>query len=268
MLNRMLATLSAAWFGAGIRVRGVDQELELHDNQEGVSALQGGRSRRRDGASSEWRPNWPPAARFFVGAAGGVLALYGFSRRPMWTVAGGLVGSALIARAASNVPFTRLVGAGAGRRAVDFRKTMTIAAPRVRVYAFWSRDVDFPRYTRHVLDIRHLGEGRSRWKVLGPTGMELTWISVLTVSRPNKVIGWKTERGAAVPHTGMLRFMDAHDGGTILHLHVTYTPPGGGSVVGADVESLFEEEFNRIKTFLETERPPRDAPRAEHCRQQ
>jgi uncharacterized membrane protein len=168
----------------------------------------------------------------------------------------------------------RLVVAGAGRRAVDIRKTMTIAAPRLRVFEFWSRFVDFPRYTRHVLDVRQLGEGRSQWKVLGPGGMELTWVSILTDSRPNKLLAWKSERGSAVQHAGVLRFMDSHDGGTIMHLRMSYNPPGGAlthaatKVLGSDLEALLEEEFVRIKTFLERETVPHHAQRAEQGRPQ
>ena len=87
--------------------------------------------------------------------------------------------------------------------------------------------------------------------------------------RPDKLLAWKTERGSAVQHAGLLRFMDSHDGGAILHLHVSYNPPAGvlghaaAKVFGSDLESMLEEEFVRIKTFLETEKVPRDAPRAQ-----
>lgn len=210
-----------------------------------------------------------PAARALIGAAGGLLAVYGITRRNAWRMIGGVAGSALVARAASKMPFRRLVGAGQGRRAIDIRKTMTIAAPRTRVFEFWSRYVEFPRYTRHILDIRNLGEGRSRWKVLSPAGIQFTWISTLTELRPEKLLAWKTEEGSAVPHTGVLRFMDSHDGGTIIHLHVRYHPPadalGHAAAHGMDrdMESLMEEEFVRIKTFLETESASHGSQRAE-----
>ena len=253
-------------------VTSVEDRLERHQSAEGVPAFQGGEGEAGKGRRPEWRQaNWSPAARATAGTAGGALMLYGLWRRNLVTALGGFAGSALMARAASNVPLKRLVGAGTGRRAVDIRKTMTIAAPRPRVFEFWSRYVDFPRYTRHVLDIRNLGEGRSRWKVLGPGGMPLTWISVITESRPNKLLAWKTERGSAVQHAGLLRFMDSHDGGTIMHLHVSYNPPAGAlghataKVFGSDLESMLEEEFHRIKTFLETEDVPR-VQRAEETR--
>lgn len=254
-------------------VTSVEDQLERHESAEGVPALQGGPGRSGQGRRPKWlQANWSPAARAMAGTAGGALMLYGLWRRNPVTTLGGFAGSALMARAASNVPLKRLVGAGAGRRAVDIRKTMNIAAPRPRVFEFWSRYVEFPRYTRQVLDIRNLGEGRSRWKVLGPGGVPLTWVSVITESRPDKLLAWKTERGSAVQHAGLLRFMDSHDGGTIIHLHVSYNPPAGvlghaaAKVFGSDLESMLEEEFLRIKTFLETEKVPRDAPRAQESR--
>lgn len=254
-------------------VTSVANELDVHDRTEGIPALQGLSRAPRQEPRPEWRQaNWSSAARFTAGTAGGAMVLYGLWRKSALTTMGGLAGSALVARAAGKVPFTRLVGIGAGRRAVDFRKTMNIAAPRPRVFEFWSRYVDFPRYMRHVLDVRNLGEGRSRWKVLGPGGMQFVWVSAMTESRPNKLLAWKTERGSAVQHAGILRFMDSHDGGTIIHLHVSYHPSRGGighgmaKAVAGDLESLIEEEFVRIKTFLEKETVPSDAKDAEQSR--
>jgi uncharacterized membrane protein len=249
-------------------VTSVKNDLDIHESTAGIPALQGASRAPRQGQQA----HWSSTARFTAGTAGGAMVLYGLWRKNALTAVGGLAGSALVARAASNLPFKRLVGVGAGRRAMDFRKTMTIAAPRPRVFGFWSRYADFPRYMRHVLDIRNLGEGRSRWKVLGPAGMQLVWVSVITDSRPNKLLAWKTEPGSALQHAGVLRFMDSHDGGTIIHMHVSYNPPGGAlghgmaKAVAGDLESLIDEEFVRIKTFLEKEPVSPGAQGAEESR--
>jgi uncharacterized membrane protein len=242
----------------------VENQLDVHESAEGIPALQGGAPRAK--RFELLQTNWSPTARLLAGSAGGSLFLYGLSRRNVGSILGGLAGAALLARAATDLPLTRLTGAGAGHRAIDVRKTMIIAAPRQRVFEFWSHCEDFPKYTRHVLDVLDLPDGRSRWKVRSPAGLEFTWTSMIE-RIPNEVLAWKTEPGAYVQHAGHLRFSDAEEG-TIIHMRLTYNPPGGALGHGiakmfrSDLETLLESECSRIKTFLETGAIPKDASRA------
>ncbi len=260
--------LSRVWKVRGVKA--IDNQLDPHGNAEAIPALQGGPPRSRQGRRFEWfQTNWSPTARFLAGATGVTLLLYGLMRRNITTILGGLGGTTLLTRAATNLPIKRLVGIGAGHRAIDIRKTMRIGASRPHVFEFWSRYHDFPRYTAHVLDVQPLNEGRSRWTVMGPAGIEFSWNSVITEAVPNVVLAWKTEPGSVVQHAGLLRFTDSAEGGTTIHVQLSYNPPGGAlghgaaKTMGRDLESLFEEEFTRIKTFLETGIVARDAARRE-----
>ncbi|HEX2055874.1 MAG TPA: SRPBCC family protein, partial [Nitrospiraceae bacterium] len=250
------------------RVRGVkaiSNRLEAHDDPDRIPELQGDPPRAPRGEPFELlQTNWSPAARFVAGAAGAGLLLYGMSRRTAFGAGLGLLGSAALARAAMNLPLNRLCGIAAGRRAVEIHKTVVIAAPLERVFAFWSDYEDWPRYTSRVREVLQKGEGRSRWTVRGPAGAELSWTAIITSCIPNEELAWKTEPGSLVQHAGILRFVGNPDGTTTIHMTVSYNPPGGAilhgiaAMFGQDLTSLLEEELVRIKTVLEEGKIPHD----------
>lgn len=105
------------------RVKGaveVVNRLEIHEEPGQVPGLQGNPPRVPRGEPFElMQVNWSPAARATAGLTGAVLLFYGMSRRDLSGAALGLVGTAIAARAASNLPFTRLTGIAAGRRTVE-----------------------------------------------------------------------------------------------------------------------------------------------------
>ena len=135
-------------------------------NSAGVASLQG-EARRRDNGSFVMRESWSPLTRTLVGLTGGAMGIYGAIRRD-WIGAGlGLLGLGLATRGVTNLSASRLVGIGAGRRAVDVQKTININAPLDGVFGFFSRYDTFPRFMRNVRDVRDYGTGYSHWTVAG-----------------------------------------------------------------------------------------------------
>jgi uncharacterized membrane protein len=255
------------------RTRGVCDvvdRLEVHERPDDIPSLQGGATRQ--GARSEvMQQNWAPTTRLLAGAAGGALIAYGVRQgRPIgWTLLA--LGTTLAARGAANLPLSRLTGAGAGRRALDIQKTIHVAAPVSDVFAFWSDYVNFPRFMANVREVRAISrEGQSHWVVNGPAGMPIEFDTVVTAFRANELIAWRTVEGSPVAHAGIVRFEPTPDAGTRVHIRLSYNPPGGavGAAVawltGADPKTQLDEDLVRMKTFIETGRPPRDAaePRA------
>jgi len=78
-------------------VREVEDQLQPHEDAEGVPSLQGGRT--RSGERHEiFQKNWSPSTQLIVGALGGLLAAYFLvSRRPV-LAASGLVGTGYLLR--------------------------------------------------------------------------------------------------------------------------------------------------------------------------
>ena len=216
----------------------VDNQLRIYAAAEGVPALQG---------DPHWparfalqQENWAPAVRALTAGAGTAVLIWALRRRDL---AAGLIGVgalSLLARGATNIPLRRLTGVGAGRRAVDVQKSITINAPPARVFAFLTEWEEWPRWMSHVREVRaegSRGEGEgTHWVVDGPLGVPVAWDAVTTRLVPNEEIAWKTVPGAAVQHAGTIRLV-AVDAGTRVEVHMSYNPPGGavGHAVAASV---------------------------------
>lgn len=267
------------------RMRGVteiENRLEVHEKPDHVPGLQGEPPRPKRGEQPELlQVNWSPTTRAVAGVAGGVMAYYGLTRRSVTGTAFGLAGLTLLARAATNLQLRRLLGVGAGPRAVDVLKTVNIKAPIDQVYQFFSDYKKFPRIMRHIEEVHDVGEGRSRWTAAFPGGVRFHWTTVLTRSVPNKELQWQTEPDSLVQHAGTIKFAQNPDGSTAVHIRVSYNPPGGAighavaALLGTDIKHVLDEELMRLKSVIETGVYPHDlehrrvpdegARRAEHA---
>lgn len=88
-------------------VKDVNNNLEVHEQEENHPALQGGRERQ--GSRFEFfQENWSPTARLLAGAAGASLAVYGGTRRSALGAGLGAAGLLLMTRGITNVNFTHL----------------------------------------------------------------------------------------------------------------------------------------------------------------
>ena len=250
------------------RIRGVREvvnQLEEHKQAADVPALQGGAT------PAGLRPDplqrtWAPATRFFAAAAGTSMAALGLQRRDlpgMLMTAAGLV---LLARAGTNLETRRLLGIGPERRAVDVQKTINIGAPVETVYRFWASYENFPHFMSRVLTVRPSSRpGQSHWTVAGPGGTPIAFDAELTQQIENQVLAWRTIPGSIVGHAGIVRFDPTADGRTRVHIRMSYNPPGGwfghevAKAFGVDPKHSLDADLVRMKTLIETGRPPHDA---------
>ncbi len=251
--DRLVATVS----GIG-GVKGVENRLEVHRERD-IPALQGGGGR----PGYQWeimQSNWSPSLRFVMSSLGAGLAVSGFMRRGPVGYALAGAGSAALLRAITNIEFKRLFGIGAGRRAVEIRKTLNIDAPVEEVYAFWSHFENFPRFMPHIHEIRDLGDGRSHWVASGPVGLSVQWNAVITRQEPNSLIAWKSEPGSLVESAGTVHFRPNSQGGTQLDIHMAYNPPAGAlghavaTIFGADPRRAMDQDLVRFKSLIENEK--------------
>jgi uncharacterized membrane protein len=250
-----------------VGVTEVDNQLEVHKEAGNVPALQGGRTRPGDHFEL-MQENWSPTARLLTGAAGGALIVYGLSRRDPLSLTLSVGGLLLLVRGATNLEFKRLVGAGAGRRAVEIQKAINVDASVEDVYRFWTAYENFPLFMSNVLEVRDSGDGQSHWVVKGPAGVPVEWDAVVTEQVPYKLLAWKSVEGASVENSGVVRFDRNRDGTTRVEVRLSYNPPAGA--VGHAVAALFcadpktemDEDLMRMKTLVETGNVPRDAAQA------
>lgn len=251
---------------SGIRsVRGVvtlDDQMEVYSQADGIPGLQGDGN---DPGRAAVQEGWSPAVRIVGGAAGAALALYGARREGMFATAIGTFGLGLLVRGVTDMPMSRLVGIGAGPRAVDVQKTIEIAGPVEQVFDFWNHYENFPRFMKNVRKVESLGGGRSRWVVAGPMGLSIEWEASITDKITNELIAWRSLPGAIIEHEGAVRFKPTPQGGTEIEVVLSYNPLGGalGHVAallfGSDPKTEMEEDLARMKSLIETGKLPDEA---------
>ena len=245
-------------------VRSVSNQLNVHESGDGVPSLQGESRRKRNG-SGVMRETWSPLTRTLVGLTGGSMGIYGAIRRDWIGATLGLLGLGLATRGITNLSASRLVGVGAGRRAVDVQKTINIDAPLDGVFGFFSHYENFPRFMANVREVRDYGTGYSHWTVAGPAGISVEWDAELTDFVPHECIAWQSVEGSTVDNAGRIQFHENPDGTTRVDIRLSYNPPGGAlghlvaKLFGADPKSEMDADLARLKTALETGHLPRDA---------
>jgi uncharacterized membrane protein len=247
-------------------VHEVENGLDIHDEPGNVPGLQGQPVRRLSGQQLDvMQRHWSPTTRLLMGAAGGAMAAYGAGRRDVFGGTIGVAGMTLLTRAITNIELKRLLGVGAGRRAIDMQKTLNLNAPVERVFQFWANYQNFPYFMSNVHEVKDVGDGRSHWIVAGPAGTSVEWDAVVTSYSPNEVLAWRTEPNAIIQHAGIIRFLSNPDGSTTVHIRLTYNPVVGGVghlvalLFGADPKSQMDADLVRMKSFIETGKVPADA---------
>jgi uncharacterized membrane protein len=259
------------------KVRGVADvadNLVRHDSAGSVPGLQGTPRvpARRFELQQE---NWTPAARLLVGLAGGYLiarASRPQNRESLLNAVIGLAGAGLLTRATTNLPFDRLVGIGAGRRAITVRDSINIGAPVDEVFARLGAWEQWPQWMSHVRDVRvgarsPDGSQRTHWVVDGPAGKSVSWDAITTRFIPNELIAWKTVDGSVIQHAGRIRLVPTDQGSTRVDIQMSYNPVLGAAghaialLFRSDPQRQLNDDLVRLKTTIETGVPPRDAAR-------
>lgn len=205
--------------------------------------------------------HWNTLGRAVAGALGATLVAVGLRRRDLAGAGLATVGATLLVRSALNRTLRQITGVGAGRRAVDVRRTVRVAAPLDEVFSLWSDLESFPRFMSHVREVRRSPTGHYHWVVEGPMGRRFEWDAELTRSIPGRLIGWKSTPGSTVEGAGVVRFRRTRDG-TLVDVRLSYNPPAGAighgiaALLGANPKRQIEEDLNRFKRLAEQRRTP------------
>jgi uncharacterized membrane protein len=236
-------------------VRGVENQLSVHTEAEGVPGLQGYGASTANGPPLGGR-YWPSTTRLLVGSLGGALSYLGLRIGGVLGLGAGAVGLAAAYRALTNSSIRRLLGIGTGRRGIDLHKTINLDAPVPEVYDFWLNFENFPRFMSHLKEVRDLGGGRSRWVASGPAGTPFQWEATITEAVPNQTIAWKSVPGSAIGNAGVVQFRASQEGSTQLDIRMSYNPPVGAvghvvaSLLGVDPKHAMDEDLARLKSLF------------------
>jgi uncharacterized membrane protein len=236
-------------------VKKVVDALERHATSGAVPALQGPRVRRRHGL---FRSKWSPAVRWTMGSTGVWLAVAGARRGGPVGATLGALGAAAVLRAATNRTLGAVFGVGAAReRGIDVTKTVTVEAPAGEVFDCFVAFENFPKFMRHVREVKHVDGDRWHWKVEGPGGSAFEWDGTVTESvRPGRV-AWASTENAAVHNRGEAIFEELSERSTRLTIRLVYQPPLGAvghafaRLLGADPKHELDDDLLRFKSLLE-----------------
>ena len=153
-----------------------------------------------------------------------------------------------------------LTSEGGGRDgALRVKRSVTLDRSPEELYRFWHDFENLPRFMRHLVSVKTLDNGRTRWIAKGPAGTTVQWNAEVTQDLPNELIAWRSLEGADVHNAGTVRFEPAPGGrGTMVRVELEYWPPAGR--LGATVAKLFGEEpsqqlagdLRRFKQVMET----------------
>jgi uncharacterized membrane protein len=252
--------------------KSIDNRLEVHNSAGSIPGLQGPPRQRKGGEAFDIaQSNWSPSTRFLTGTFGAGIAFYGARKLNVFGTAVAGLGTAVLTRALSNTGFKQMIGIGAGRNGIAVHKIINVAAPVPVVFDFWSNYENFPLFMSNVREVKSTGENSSHWVVAGPAGAPVEWDAVVTSYEPNKAIAWETMPESRVQHTGIIRFEANADGSTRLDIKMSYNPVAGAlghaaaALFGADPRSLMDQDLARMKTMIETGRPPHDAARKDQA---
>jgi uncharacterized membrane protein len=141
----------------------------------------------------------------------------------------------------------------------EVSKSITINASPETIYNFWRNPENFPRFMRHLEEVKTTGDRTSHWIAKAPAGTSVEWDAEIVEDEANSRIAWRTLPDSSVEHEGIVSFEAGPGGrGTIVRVSMSYVPPAGR--VGVAVAKLFGEEpsvqidgdLRRMKQLIET----------------
>jgi uncharacterized membrane protein len=243
-------------------VRGVVNELRVHDHPGRISSLQGAGAARSSPRFEFLQTNWSPAPRALAGATGVVLLASGLTKRTSLGYGLAAVGGALLARSVINRPLTHVLGVRTDESdGVHIQKTIEICAEPEEVYSYWRDLENFPRFMTHVRDVYQIDDTHYRWTVDGPAGMPVAFDAEITADAPGEFIAWRSINSRVVHNSGSVHFEPTNYGGARVHLKMTYRPLAnlmGHSLAwlfGRDPKHQIDEDLLRFKSYVESGGP-------------
>ncbi|WP_374303711.1 SRPBCC family protein [Paracoccus sp. (in: a-proteobacteria)] len=176
------------------------------------------------------------------------------------TVGAGLAASAILKtgpkRPPDSAPGRTARRSGFGGYQVAGR-TVTIAAPRSRIYEMWRKPDHLTDFMEGLAAVQVSGEDVT-WVIDTPDG-HLAVETRLVEDRENEALAWQSVEGAEIDIEAKVQLRDAPAGrGTEVEAHIAWRPRAGivgqwaARLRGADPKMRGKQELKRLKMLLET----------------
>lgn len=218
--------------------------------------------------SSTFDPSMSQIEDWSAAVTGGLLMLFGMSRRSWPGLCLALAGTPLVYRGVTGAWPDALLAhpddtghtraALGADRGVHVREAVRLEKPIAEVFDFWRKLENLPRFMQHLESVTDHGEGRSTWIARGPAGLRVEWNAEIINEVPNQVIGWRSTEGADIVTAGSVNFDMVRNGtSTQVTVHLQYEPPAGragdliATLFGRAPSQTIREDLRRLKQILE-----------------
>jgi len=175
-------------------------------------------------------------------------SLKNITRHPFLAAQGAAASGLLLYRGATGIcpVYQRLDIDTTDPQAINISETITVNAPREKVYAFWRNLSNLPKFMTHLIEVTELSQSRSTWTANTPGKMvALKWNAEITHEEQGSYLGWQSTDGSMVENAGKVEFSDTlNQLGTELNIQISYFPPAGS--VGRGIASLFNGVFEKM----------------------
>ena len=133
--------------------------------------------------------------------------------------------------------------------------------PKEQVYDFWRKLENLPRFMTHLKDVKQTSKTESHWEAHIPGGIgSISWDAQIIDDRPNKMISWRSKKGALVDNAGEVTFTAVGEHATEIHAVISYTPPAGAvgymaaKWLNKSIEDLIRADLRKFGHMIETTR--------------
>jgi uncharacterized membrane protein len=208
--------------------------------------------------------------RWASGVGGGLLSLYGLTRRDWEGAVLALFGGGFVYRGLTghsylyqalriNTNNQQKAATSVGdQEGIKVERAVTINRPREELYRFWRNFENLPRFMDHLISVKVTDPTHSHWIAMAPAGTSVEWDAEIINERENELIAWRSLDNADIGNAGSVHFTPAPDGkGTVVRVVLEYDPPAG--YLGATIAKLFgqepdqqvREELRHFKALME-----------------
>jgi uncharacterized membrane protein len=215
--------------------------------------------------------NVSESERIISGVGGGALAAYGLSRGDLLGVGLIGVGALLLQRGVRgycdvydalgvNTAEKENMTSVKASSGVKVEKSFTINAPVEKIYSFWRKFENLPRFMLHLESVTEIDQMRSHWVAKAPLGTTVEWDAEIISDTPNNMISWRSVEGSQINNAGSVWFTQASAGrGTTVKVNLNYEPPAGklGAAIawlaGEEPSVQVQDDLRRFKQLMETD---------------
>ena len=202
---------------------------------------------------------------------GGLLGLYGLTRRSWGGLALAALGGLFVKRGISgrcecyaalgistaSRPHGSMASMAAGH-GIKVEKTITVQRSPEELYRLWHNFENLPRFMSHLKSVEMRDARHSHWVARGPLGSHVEWDAETHTDRPNELISWRSLEGSNVDTAGSVHFTrEPNGGGTQVRVVLKYNPPGEklgaafAKLLGESPEQEVEADLQHFKQQVE-----------------